>query len=256
MGVWQFSYEQRDIRDKTKHPASYPIALAKRCIELFSHEGELIVDPFVGSGTTLLAARDLNRNAVGFDIHADYIALTKERLSQPSLFGQAKQIAVLDDARNIAKYVNEESITCIVTSPPYANLLNRQRQNKSLRSNLRKNDQYLNVEQYSQKTEDLGTLSLEEYIKVITEIFARLLPLLRVKGHCIINVADMWWDNTRITLHISIVEALCSIGFELRNIIIWNRMNIINNASIFGWPNNYITMGTTFEYILDFWRPV
>ncbi|HQP09419.1 MAG TPA: DNA methyltransferase, partial [Anaerolineaceae bacterium] len=50
LGVWQFFYEKRDIRDKTLHPATFPISLAKKIITLFSHEGELILDPFVGSG--------------------------------------------------------------------------------------------------------------------------------------------------------------------------------------------------------------
>ena len=255
MGVWQFAYEHRDIRDKAKHPAVFPIALARRCIELFSHEGELILDPFVGSGTTLLAARDANRNAIGFDINANYIALAQERLNQPLLFGETKQIAVLADAHHIAKYIKSESVTSIITSPPYANLLNRKRQNKSLRSNVRKNDQYLKIEQYSQQAEDLGISSIEDYKKNIIEIFTSLLPLLKVKGHCIINIADIWSENKRITLHIILAEALRSAGYELRNIIIWDRMNIVNNVGIFGWPNNYITMGTTFEYILDFWRP-
>src|SRR5947209_12134076 len=99
LGVWQFYYEGRDIRDKTKHPATFPISLARRCIELFSHQGELVVDPFMGSGTTLVAARDANRSAVGFDIHPDYVALTQNRLSQDSLFTETQQIPVLDDAR-------------------------------------------------------------------------------------------------------------------------------------------------------------
>jgi DNA modification methylase len=64
LGVWQFRYESRDIRDKKVHPATFPISLAKKIIELFSHEGELVLDPFVGSGTTLVAAKDTNRNAV------------------------------------------------------------------------------------------------------------------------------------------------------------------------------------------------
>ncbi len=255
LGVWQFSYEGRDIRDKTKHPATFPIALARRCIELFSHQGELVVDPFVGSGTTLLAARDANRNAAGFDIHADYIALSQERLAQESLFTETQQIAILDDARNIAHYLDEESITWIVTSPPYANLLNRARLNKSRRGKARKNGQYQKVEQYSQSSEDLGTLYLDEYAEAMAEIFAGILPLLKKKGHCVINVPDMWWQNKRITIHVAVIEALRSVGYELRNTIIWDRLNIVNNIGIFGWPNNYITMGTTFEYLLDFWRP-
>lgn len=255
LGVWQFNYENRDIRDKAKHPATFPISLARRCIELFSHQGELVLDPFMGSGTTLVAASDVNRNAIGFDIHPDYIALAQSRLNQDNLFFESKQIPVLEDARHIAQYLAEESISCIVTSPPYANLLNRKRLNKSRRGNDRKNEQYLKVEQYSQRSEDLGTLDLDEYSKAMAEIFSGLLPLLKEKGHCVINVPDMWWENQRITIHVAVIEALRSVGYELRNTIIWDRMNIVNNVGIFGWPSNYITMGTTFEYLLDFWRP-
>src|SRR4030042_1657079 len=56
LGVWQFNYEARDIRDKNVHPATFPISLASKVIRLFTHEGELVLDPFVGSGTTLVAA--------------------------------------------------------------------------------------------------------------------------------------------------------------------------------------------------------
>lgn len=255
LGVWKFSYEGRDIRDKVDHPATYPIALAQKCIELFTHKGELVVDPFVGSGTTLVAARDTNRNAVGFDLNQKYIDLCCRRLSQESLFQETQQLAICDDARNIPFYFEPESVSLFVTSPPYANLLNRKRRNKSRRSDQRKNEQYLKVEQYSQDPKDLGTLYLEEYAQAMGQIYKNLLPLLRPKAHCIINVPDMWWENERITIHIAIVEALRNIGYELRNIIIWDRTNIVNQIGIFGWPNNYITMGVTFEYLLDFWKP-
>ena len=131
IGVWQFNYEARDIRDKSAHPATFPISLAKKVIQLFTHEGELVIDPFVGSGTTLVAARDCNRNAVGFDLQQKYIDLCEERLSQGSLFNDVKQIAVQDDARCISRYFEPETVSLIWTSPPYANLLNRERKNKS-----------------------------------------------------------------------------------------------------------------------------
>lgn len=255
LGVWQFSYEGRDIRDKNVHPAVYPIALARKCIELFTHRGELVLDPFVGSGTTLMAARDVQRNAVGFDINEKYISLCNSRLSQLDMLNQTRQMAILDDARNTASYLDPETVSLIVTSPPYANLLNRRRKNKSRRSDRRKNHQYLRVEQYSQDPQDLGTLSLREFAQAMGEIFAQLLPLLKPRAHCVINVPDMWWDDERVTIHISVVEALRQVGYELRNIIIWDRTNIVNKIGIFGWPSNYITMGTTFEYLLDFWRP-
>ncbi|MCI0525933.1 MAG: hypothetical protein L0Y56_00570 [Nitrospira sp.] len=253
IGVWQLYYEGRDIRDKDVHPATFPISLAKKVIGLFTHEGELVLDPFVGSGTTLVAARDLNRNAMGFDLQEKYFQLCEQRLGTNNLFNRAQQIAIQDDARNIPLYIEPETVSLIWTSPPYANLLNRKRKNKSRRD--RKNDQYEKIEQYSQDPRDLGTMPLEKYTETIGDIFENLLPLLRPKAHCVINVPDMWWEDERITIHVSLIQELRKRGYELRNTIIWDRTNIVNQIGIFGWPSNYITMGTTFEYLLDFWRP-
>lgn len=255
LGVWQFQYEKRDIRDKSIHPAVYPISLAKKCIELFTHEGEIVLDPFVGSGTTLLAAKDLKRNAVGFDINEDYISLTNERLLL-SNNNTCHQYAIFDDAVNIHDYFNENTIKLVLTSPPYSNILNRKRKNKSRRGDARKNEQYDKIEQYSQHPRDLGTMDVEKYCDSLGEIYRNILPLMKPKSHCIINVPDFWMDNKRYPLHINVVQTLQSIGYELRNIIIWDRTNIVNNVGIFGWPSNYITMGTTFEYLLDFWKPI
>ena len=254
LGVWQFSFEKRDIRDKTVHPATFPISLCRKVIELFSHAGELVLDPFVGSGSTLMAANDLNRNAVGFDLQKNYINLCERRLeSSRNLYNTCKQIAVQDDARNVPLYLEEGSVGLIWTSPPYANLLNRKRKNKSRR--YRNNDQIGKIEQYSQDPRDLGVLDLDAYTFSMGDIFEKLLPLLRPKGHCVINVPDMWWENERITIHVSLIEELRRRGYALRNVIIWDRTNIVNQIGIFGWPSNYITMGVTFEYLLDFWRP-
>lgn len=252
LGVWRFNYEKRDIRDKKLHPATYPISLARRVIEQFTHQGELVLDPFVGSGTSLLAAQDTNRNAVGFDLMPSYVNLSSERVSQNEIFSSAQQIAIHDDAQNIAQYFEEESVSLIVTSPPYSNLLNRKRKNKSRRD--RQNEQLDNIEQYSQDPRDLGTMALNSYTENMGSIFESLLPLLRPKAHCVINVSDMWWENERITIHVSLIEELRRRGYELRNTIIWDRTNIVNRIGIFGWPSNYITMGTTFEFLLDFWK--
>lgn len=255
IGVWEFYYESRDMRDKEKHPAVFPISLSSKVISLFSHKGELVIDPFAGSGTTLVSARDLDRNAIGFDLNEKYIELCDNRLRQLRLGNTSQQLAITDDARNISSYLEEETVSLIVTSPPYANLLNRKRKNKSRRGGERKNKQYMEVEQYSQDTRDLGTLEPNDFGEAMEEIFAGMLSLLKPKGHCVINVPDFWWENTRITLHIIVIEALRRAGYELRNTIIWDRRNIVNRVGIFGWPSNYITMGTTFEYLLDFWRP-
>jgi len=255
VAVWEFAYEKRDIRDKNIHPAVFPIGLPRKCIELFTHRGELILDPFVGIGTTLVAAKDADRNAVGFDLGKKYVEYSKTRLTQMDMYNQTQQIAIYDDAINIDKYLESNSVSLSVTSPPYANMLNRKRKNKSIRGDLRKNQHYDTIQQYSNNPRDLGTMEPKQFAKELGKIYKNLLPLHKPKAHCVINITDLWWENKRIPIHLYIIEELENAGYELRNTIIWDRRNLVNGAGIFGWPSNYITLGTTFEYILDFWKP-
>ncbi|MEM2130586.1 MAG: DNA methyltransferase [Candidatus Bathyarchaeia archaeon] len=253
--IQTFYYTGRDIRDKDVHPAVYPISLPAHFIRLLTHKGELVLDPFVGIGTTLIAAKDLNRNAVGFDLKPEYIEIAKKRLLQTTLESNAQQIAIVDDARNIHKYLEENTVSLCITSPPYANMLNRPRLNKSLRGDLRENGQYLKIQQYSEDERDLGTMNHTEYAEALTEIYAGIFPLLKPRAHCIINVNDVWWENKRYLTHIYVIKALQRAGFEFRNTFIWDKRDLVNNVGIFGWPSNFISLGATMEYILDFWKP-
>lgn len=255
VGIWEFFYEKRDVRDKTIHPAVFPIALPTKCIQLFTHKGELVLDPFVGIGTTLIGARDTGRNAVGFDLKGEYIDFANKRLSQKTLQKDLKQILIQDDAHNIPNYLDKEMVSLCVTSPPYAHMLNKPRLNKSRRADTRNDKHYNEVQQYSDDPHDLGTMTHEEYAEALTRIYKGILPLMKKRAHCVINVNDVWWENKRIPTHIYVVNALEKAGFELRNILIWDKRNLVNRVGIFGYPSNYIKLGATFEYILDFWRP-
>jgi DNA modification methylase len=253
--IKEFFYEKRDIRDKNIHPATYPIALPAHFIRLLTHEGELVLDPFVGIGSTLVAAQDLNRNAVGFDLNPKYLEIAKTRLSQSRLTSNTQQIAVCDESHNIPKYLEQNSVALCITSPPYAMMLNRPRLNKSMRGNTRQNEHFLKVQQYSDNPLDLGTMDHEAYSKALEEIYAGILPLMKPKAHCIINVNDVWWENKRYLTHVYVIEALQRAGFEFRNTFIWDKRNLVNGVGIFGYPSNFISLGATMEFILDFWRP-
>lgn len=77
LGLWTFPGENPK---NVGHPAPFPIELPWRCIKLFSYIGDIILDPFVGSGTTLIAAYMLRRRAIGIDISRKYCEIAKERL--------------------------------------------------------------------------------------------------------------------------------------------------------------------------------
>jgi len=255
VAIWEFFYEKRDVRDKDIHPATFPISLPAKCIQLFTHKGELVLDPFVGIGTTLVAAQDHGRNAIGFDLDQKYIDFAKKRLDQKRLI-DSQQIAICDEAHNIAQHVKEGTVALCVTSPPYANMLNKPRLNKSMRADTRKNKHFMKIQQYSQDPRDLGTMDHEKYAEALTEIYKGIFLLMKPRGHCVVNINDVWWENKRIPTHMYVIKALEKAGFELRNILIWDKRNLVNRVGIFGWPSNYIKLGATFEYILDFWKPI
>lgn len=84
--VWQICPAHRD----GTHPAPFPPELAARCIRLSTWPGETVLDPFAGSGSTLVAARDLGRRAIGVERSERYCELAVRRLSQGALdFGGA-----------------------------------------------------------------------------------------------------------------------------------------------------------------------
>ena len=76
-GVWTFPGE---TRNRNEHPAPFPVTLPERCIKLFSYAGDVVLDPFMGSGTTLLAATCNQREAIGIDIDEAYCELADKRL--------------------------------------------------------------------------------------------------------------------------------------------------------------------------------
>jgi site-specific DNA-methyltransferase (adenine-specific) len=78
--VWRLAPVRRD-----GHPAPFPIELARRCVRLSSWPGEVVLDPFAGTGTTLLAARQLGRRSIGIESSEAYCALAVERLAQGAL---------------------------------------------------------------------------------------------------------------------------------------------------------------------------
>lgn len=63
------------------HPAIYPVSLASSLIEMVSKPGDVVLDPFCGSGTTLLAARHLKRSYIGFDVNQKFVDLSLSRLA-------------------------------------------------------------------------------------------------------------------------------------------------------------------------------
>ncbi|MBD2441874.1 site-specific DNA-methyltransferase [Dolichospermum sp. FACHB-1091] len=82
--VWEFpkvtSGQNRSSKERTPHPAQFPSAVIQRIITASSHENEIVLDPFLGSGTTAMVALDLNRLVIGFEVRQDYCDIAANRI--------------------------------------------------------------------------------------------------------------------------------------------------------------------------------
>ena len=77
--IWKFPSESAK---RVGHPAPFPVELPYRLIQLYSFKGDVVLDPFCGSGTTCIAALRTNRRYIGFDNNLEYVELARKRISK------------------------------------------------------------------------------------------------------------------------------------------------------------------------------
>ena len=107
-GHWVFSGVKQD-----KHLAMFPEELPHRLIKMFSFEGDIVLDPFLGSGTTSLAAKKLGRNSIGYEINADFIPVIKSKVGDSNLIDDATIQIVKQDN------VSSETVFSAMRNLPY-----------------------------------------------------------------------------------------------------------------------------------------
>jgi site-specific DNA-methyltransferase (adenine-specific) len=111
-GHWNFPGERQD-----KHLAMFPEELPRRLIKMFSFVGDTVLDPFLGSGTTCLAAKNLNRNSIGYEINEDFLPTIKEKLGieQRTVFQDIEVIKSDKTRVNVSKRI--ENLPYIFKDP-------------------------------------------------------------------------------------------------------------------------------------------
>jgi DNA modification methylase len=237
-----------DIRKSTEenglaHPAIFPIMLPERLIKIFSHEGDLIFDPFAGSGSALIAAKNLKRYSKGIELSDQFIKLYKQRTRKLSLFddNEYEPVLIKGDARNLAKYVEENSVQLTVTSPPYWDILNQ-----------RRTADYKEIRKYSDVEADLGNFkSYNDFLKALEGIFANVYKVTKKDGFCSVIVMDLRKKDEFYPFHMHIIDFMSGIGFSLDDIIIWDRRQEYNNLRPLGYPYVF-RINKVHEFILIF----
>jgi len=119
--VWDFPKRGSWATHKSDYRGNFAPQVARNVILNYSQEQDLILDPMVGGGTTLIEARLLNRNAIGYDVNFKAVEITKERLNF-WVNNNSKQAVSLGDVRCLTE-LKDNSVDLILTHPPYANII-------------------------------------------------------------------------------------------------------------------------------------
>jgi hypothetical protein len=153
---------------KKKHPATYPSAVASRFIEFFTRRGQTVLDPFAGSGSTIIAARQLGRKAIGIELyqHNIDIAVTILDIYYPLLGGEF----IVGDCLTAMKSLmtRERMVDYIIFSPPYSDTLHKSSGGATTRHKERM-EEGLDTE-YGDDERDLGNMTPDEWLDAMVEV--------------------------------------------------------------------------------------
>lgn len=213
-----------------KHPAMFPSMLVERFIESFTTQRQKVVfDPFMGSGSTLVAARNLGKVGIGIELNPEYCTLTENRLKD--LFcksdKQPEYHIYTSDARKLFEFIKKDSVDITITSPPYWDILNQRRTADSKA-----------VRHYGNLDLDLGIIAdYRDFIDSLQEIFEQVHVTMKPERYCIVVVMDLRKKDKFFPFHSDVAEMMQKAGFIYDDLIIWNRQSEYNNLRPLGYPS-------------------
>ncbi|MCI0537192.1 MAG: site-specific DNA-methyltransferase [Verrucomicrobiales bacterium] len=233
-----------------RHPAIFPVSLVRRLIQCFAcPEDKVVLDPFAGSGSTLVGAMIEGKRGVGFEIVQSYLDLCAQRLAKRHLpFGGASTplpIAHKVDSRQMMQILPLNSIDLCITSPPYWDILSRKR-----------TADYKKTRDYGDETQDLAKIhGYWEFLSELGKVFEQVFRVLKPGKYCIVNVMDLRKKDRFYPYHSDLATKLKSLGFIFDDLIIWDRQGEYNNLRPLGFPSVF-RINKVHEYLLIFQKPL
>jgi len=237
---------------KLGHPAMFPGSLVERLLLSFTKGTEkAVLDPFCGSGATLVAAKRMGKHGIGFEVAKEYYDLSVRRLrqTQSRLFvssdGPEAQVHHAD-ARDMERFVSASTIDICITSPPYWDILSRKR-----------SADYKAVRDYAEGQGDVSKIAdYRQFLDELANIFRNVYSALKPRGFCIVVVMDIRKQDKFYPFHSDLAARLCGedVGFFLDDTIIWDRRQEYNNLRPLGYPTTF-RINKIHEYILIFRKP-
>ena len=231
-----------------QHPAPFLINDIRKLIRFFTKKGMVVLDPFCGSSTALIAASMENRKGIGIDLNKSYCQMSRKRLQELKL-KKNQQVICGDSLKKIP--VIKGKIDYCVTSPPYHNILRhngaglREVKNKNVRNGAR-----IGVEYYSNDKRDLGNQAeYKDFLSLLKVAMAEVYKKLRDKKYCSIIISDFTVNKKETNASGDVIRLMQEIGFGFEG-----ATTLVQNSKPlypFGYPYAY-KINHHHQYILNF----
>ncbi|HEY3397684.1 MAG TPA: DNA methyltransferase [Armatimonadota bacterium] len=236
---------------KITHPATFSERDIERIIRLFTHAGEQVLDPFAGSGSTLLAARACARPSQGIELIPEWADVARRRLQEECPPEQQEIPAEIlpGDALPTLAALPADSADLVVTSPPYWRIL---RKKPGLKAQAERSARGLTTH-YSEDPADLGNLAnYEEFLSRLGEVFAACLRVTRPNKYLVVIVSDFRDGKRFVLYHADLAAEIERRGWALKGLTVL--LQDSKNLYPFAIPYAFVS-NIHHQYVLIFQKP-
>lgn len=202
--VWSFKSRGSWATHSSDYRGNWSPRVVRNLILRYSSEGETVLDPFVGGGTTLIETKLLNRRGIGYDINEDAVKLTMEKLDfeNPDAGQGITQTVKVGDAKNLID-VDNNSIDLALLHPPYADVI-----------------------QYTKDPADLSMIhDIKRYLIAMIAVADETFRVLKPGRHCALLIGDTRRHRHYVPIAFYLMNEFLESGFILKENIIKHQWN-------------------------------
>ena len=200
--IWSFPHRGAWATHDAKWRGNWSPYIPRNILLRYSKEGDLVLDQFVGGGTTLVEAKLLNRNIIGVDVNDIALDRCKYKTDFEHEGANGKVYICKGDARNL-DFISESSIDLICTHPPYADII-----------------------KYSEDIEeDLSHLKVQDFLVEMKMVAAESYRVLKKDKFCAILMGDTRQKGNIVPMSFDVMKIFQDVGFQLKELIIKEQHN-------------------------------
>lgn len=226
--IWSFPSRGKWATHSGGYRGNWTPYVPRNLMLRYSNPGDWVLDQFLGSGTTLVEAKLLNRNAIGVDINPQSISLSEKNLNF-ECETQSKIFVRNGDATDLS-FIKDNKIDFICTHPPYANIIN-----------------------YSADIEgDISLLNEHDFFESINKVAKEALRVLKKGKCCAVMIGDKRHRGNVVPLGFHLMQGFLNAGFKLKEIIIKEQHNCKSTDKWINVEKKFLMLAH--EYIFVFYK--